>query len=114
MEASAGKGPAEPKEKELVKVTASLIETAFPTTKVRVTENFVEFYLAEAGFNPADFNTNYLARIWREAVERGVIFNAGQHITYDSVNSSDDEVFCQAMNTFDWPEPRDVYEKFKL
>ena len=95
-------------------MTASLIETAFPTTKVRITEEFVEFYLAEAGFNPADFNTNYLARIWREAVERGVTFNAGHHITADSINAADEDVFCQALNTFDWPEPRDVYAKFKL
>lgn len=93
---------------------ATTFKEIFPTTTIRITSEFVEFYLGEAGFNPADFSVNYLARIWREALARGLKFDAGYHITADSINSDDDDVFCQALNTFDWPEPQQVYEKFYL
>lgn len=93
---------------------ATTLKDMFPTTTICITTGFVESYLGEAGFNPADFNISYLARIWREAVERGVTFDAGQHITADSLRSNDDEVFMQALNTFDWPEQLDVYAKYSL
>lgn len=93
---------------------ATTLKDMFPTTTICITTEFVESYLGEAGFNPADFNISYLARIWREAVERGITFDAGQHITADSLRSNDDEVFMQALNTFDWPEQLDVYAKYSL
>lgn len=93
---------------------ATTLKDMFPTTTICITTEFVESYLGEAGFNPADFNVSYLSRIWREAVARGIEFDAAKHITADSVRSDDDEVFCQALNTFDWPEPLDVYTKYSL
>lgn len=93
---------------------ATTLKDMFPTPTICITTEFVESYLGEAGFNPADFNISYLARIWREAVSRGITFDAGQHITADSIRGNDYEVFFQALNTFDWPEPLDVYTKYSL
>lgn len=90
---------------------ATTLKDMFPTPTICITTEFVESYLGEAGFNPADFNISYLARIWREAVARGITFDAGQHITADSIRTSDYEVFMQALNTFDWPDPQYVCEK---
>ena len=92
---------------------ATTLKDMFPTTTICITTEFVESYLGEAGFNPADFNVSYLARIWREAVSRGIKFDAGYHITVDSI-SADNGAFVQALNTFDWPEPLDVYTKYSL
>lgn len=92
---------------------ATMFKEIVPTTTIRITQEFVEFYLSEAGFNPTDFNIDYLTHIWREAAERGVKFDIGYQITADSVNA-DDDVFCQALNTFDWPETQAVFEKFYL
>lgn len=36
-----------------------------------ITAEFVDFYLAEAGLNPEDYETEQLARIWRETEEVG-------------------------------------------
>ena len=93
---------------------ATTLKDMFPTPTICITTEFVESYLGEAGFNPADFNVSYLALIWREAVSRGITFDAGQHITEDSIRNNDYEVFFQALNTFDWPGPLDVYTKYSL
>lgn len=91
---------------------ATTLAGMFPQNTINITAEFVEAYLAEAGFNPADFNTGYLTRIWQEASERGLNFNAEYNIIRDSILADDDDVFVQALNTFDWPDAHTVYEKY--
>lgn len=81
--------------------------------RIPVNVDFVDFYLQQAGFDPADFNTGYLARIWNEAVERGIDFDIAYAIVTDSIRS-DDGVFIQAINTHIWPDVKQTYREFRF
>ena len=76
-----------------------------------VTTEFVEFYLAEAGLDPDDYDTERLADVWRETEEVGdniLIWYAVARHRKDRGDNKRSLDWARVK----WPHPAQVQKKF--